>query len=558
MDLPITISHELIRSFKRRLQTDGPWDSWERMQLSHQVALHTLINDFDQLQSLKYLSKVEPLPHQVEAAYRVVHEMNGRAILADEVGLGKTIEAALVMKEYLIRGLAKKILILTPSSLVTQWTAELNQKFDIPAVAQKKAYMWKQYDILVASLDTAKREPHRSHVLEQEYDLIIIDEAHKLKNKKTNNWQFANQLKKKYCLLLTATPIQNELHEIYNLVTLLKPGHLGGERSFQAQYKDGKRKAKNASILQHEVGKVMIRNRRKEEQHNAVQRIVTNIPCQFSPIEQAVYERLEDLLQHYRELTETQVPSLPLLILQREFCSSKEAAFSTLINYYNQAPASSTFRRELEQVAQELQQITMHAKAMKMVELVREMNDKVIIFTEYRATQNMLQKILYDHGIRSVPFRGGFRRNKKDWMRQLFENHAQVLIATEAGGEGINLQFCNQMINYDLPWNPMRVEQRIGRIHRVGQTRDVQIYNLYMENTVEEEILQLLYEKILLFESVIGQLDDILERLKLDHSLEEEIEAIFHQSDQAGERRLKLFNLQEAIRVTSQLISNPQ
>ncbi len=115
----------------------------------------------------------------------------------------------------------------------------------------------------------------------------------------------------------------------------------------------------------------------------------------------------------------------------------------------------------------------------------------------------------------SVPFRGGFKRGKKDWMRELFQNHAQVFIATEAGGEGINLQFCHHIINFDLPWNPMRLEQRIGRVHRLGQENDVHIYNFAIKDTIEEHILKLLYEKIHLFERVVGELDEILTKLGL-------------------------------------------
>src|SRR5699024_3054113 len=166
--------------------------------------------------------------------------------------------------------------------------------------------------------------------------------------------------------------------------------------------------------------------------------------------------------------------------------------------------------------------------------------------TEYRATQFFLQWYLQQHGITSVPFRGGFRAGKKDWMKQLFENHAQVLIATEAGGEGINLQFCNHLINYDLPWNPMRLEQRIGRIHRYGQNKNVNIYNFAIHETIEEHIMNLLYEKINLFEQVIGELDDILAKLQIT-DLETEIVNIFSESTSQGEANIKLNNLSSVI-----------
>ena len=194
-----------------------------------------------------------------------------------------------------------------------------------------------------------------------------------------------------------------------------------------------------------------------------------------------------------------------------------------------------------------IEQLPHHSKAKKAVELIQQIGDKkVIIFTEYRATQLYLQWYLKQHGITSVPFRGGFKRGKKDWMKQLFQNNVQVLIATEAGGEGINLQFCNHLINYDLPWNPMRVEQRIGRIHRYGQVNDVNIYNFAIKDTIEEHILSLLYEKITLFEKVIGQLDDILDELNLS-SIDQEIEHIYNESDSLGEAKIKLDNLTSVI-----------
>src|SRR5699024_9624756 len=169
-----------------------------------------------------------------------------------------------------------------------------------------------------------------------------------------------------------------------------------------------------------------------------------------------------------------------------------------------------------------------------------------------RATHVYLQWFLQEHGIKSVPYRGGFKSSRKDWMRHLFENHAQVLIATEAGGEGINLQFCNHLINYDLPWNPMRLEQRIGRIHRYGQEKNVHIYNFALRETIEEHIMNLLYEKINLFEQVIGNLDDILTELNIT-DLESEIKDIFSESSSTGEAKIKLNNLSSIIQYNSNM-----
>src|SRR5699024_5988219 len=179
---------------------------------------------------------VEFLSHQISCAEQVVENMNGRAILADEVGLGKTIEAGLILKEYMIRGLVKKALILVPASLVNQWEQELNSKFYIPAIGHRKNYACDQCDILISSIDTAKRPPNKEAIQEIDYDFILIDEAHKLKNHRTKNYAFVRSLKKKYCLLLTATPVQNRLIEIFNLVSILKPGHLGNYDYFLEQY----------------------------------------------------------------------------------------------------------------------------------------------------------------------------------------------------------------------------------------------------------------------------------------------------------------------------------
>lgn len=220
-----------ITELESILENDGPYSSWELFSMAYHAELTTITPEFKGLRAFEYLPHVKFLDHQVEAAEQVIETMNGRAILADEVGLGKTIEAGLILKEYMIRGLVKNALILVPASLVSQWVKELNEKFYIPAVAHRKNYSWDQ-NIIISSLDTAKRSPHREKILDIDYDFILIDEAHKLKNHKTKNYEFVRSLKKKYCLLLTATPVQNQLIEIFNLISILKPGHLGNYESF--------------------------------------------------------------------------------------------------------------------------------------------------------------------------------------------------------------------------------------------------------------------------------------------------------------------------------------
>ncbi|GED13372.1 ATP-dependent helicase [Aneurinibacillus migulanus] len=547
-EIPITFQRDWIDHFKTRVQEDGPWHHRELYRLAWEATHASAVSDFNELQCLRHLPHLTPLPHQIETAQKVICDMHGRALLADEVGLGKTIEAGLILKEYMVRGLVKKVLILVPASLVVQWVRELNSKFSIPAVAQRKEYMWTQYDIIVASIDTAKRPPHREIVLNQPYDLVIIDEAHKLKNKNTKNYQFIQELKKKYCLLLTATPIQNELDELYNLITLLKPGHLGQSAQFQQSYVEGKRQVKNNETLKNELKKIMVRNRRSDGKVEFTARHVITVPIELSAEERHLYESVSRFVQEQYHGAEGGYKNpLALITLQREICSSRDAAFMTLVHMHNRAPESSPLRRSIVELIEQLKQVSTNQKAEKVIDIIKETDDKVIIFTEYRATQEYLQHILAQHGITSVLFRGGFKRSKKDWMSQLFEQRAQVLIATEAGGEGINLQFCNRLINYDMPWNPMRVEQRIGRIHRLGQTRDVYIYNLATQGTIEEKILNLLYEKINLFKMVIGELETIIDRLHLNKSLEKNVIDILLSSKSEGELTIKMDNLSQVI-----------
>lgn len=542
MKMEIEFDQSWQEDFYKKIDADGPWANWGLYTLAYETEKHLQVPDFKGLIAPNHLSDLKPLPHQLEVAEKVIEQMNGKAILADEVGLGKTIEAGLILKEYMIRGLVKKVLILVPASLVSQWTMELNKKFFIPAVPQRKTYVWEQCDVVVSSIDTAKRNPHRDIVYKQNYDMVIIDEAHKLKNKSTKNYEFIQNLKKKFCLLLTATPVQNKIEEIFNLVSLLKPGHLGNESRFAQEFSAKKRNVSNDHYLKELINKVMVRNRRGDTGIEWPKRNVKTVLINLSKEERDLYNAVSVI--H----TESNIASSSFsrMTLQREVCSSKEAAFFTLKKMLENNQEQKSNRELIESYIKKIQNINKNSKAEKALEIIKKIDGKVIIFTEYRATQLYLQWFLKQNGITSVPFRGGFKRSKKDWMKDLFKNHAKVLIATEAGGEGINLQFCQHIINYDLPWNPMRIEQRIGRIHRLGQEQDVHIYNFATKYTVEEHILNLLYQKINLFERVIGELDEILTRLEIDN-LEEHISDILINSKSDGEMKIKMDNLSSLI-----------
>jgi len=526
----ITFNQDWKNELEKRLENEGPWCNYKLYKLALQAERNLIVPDFNGLRGIKYLVNFEPLPHQLQSAIQVIEKMNGKAILADEVGLGKTIEAGLVLKEYMIRGLVKKALILVPASLVSQWAKELNDKFHIAASIFKKNIGWDQYDIVITSLDTAKRPNHQAEILQQEYDMVIVDEAHKLKNSRTKNYQFVKSLKKKFCLLLTATPIQNKLEEIFYLVSLLKPGHLGNYENFMKRFSSRYRHIEDEQILKDLISKVMVRNRRENSGVDWTKRHVETILIDMSPSERALY----DAVSEYRGAT------FSSLILQREACSSREAVYMT------------ARKIGAEYLIPIIDQVEVNSKAEKALELIQQIDNKVLIFTEYRATQLYLQWFFKQHNLIAVPFRGGFKRSKKDWMQMQFQDRAQIMIATEAGGEGLNLQFCHHIINFDLPWNPMRLEQRIGRVHRFGQENDVRIYNFATRNTIEEHIMRILYDKIRLFEQVVGELDDILMRLEVK-SLEKHLVDIIGNSKTEGEMRIKMDNLTSLIEFAKEM-----
>ncbi|ARD49658.1 ATP-dependent helicase [Sporosarcina sp. P33] len=505
MQMLIERSSSWKEGFIERLENREPFDSWNLYNMCYTITKNNLITNFTGLQSLAYLPNVKPLAHQIEAAERVIEEMNGKAILADEVGLGKTIEAGLIIKEYLLRGLVKKVLILVPASLVNQWVEELYTKFHIPALLYKKNYELDYVDVVVMSLDTAKRSPHKEKIYAQDYDLIIVDEAHKLKNHQTISYEFVQSLKKKFCLLLTATPIQNDIFELFYLVSLLKQGHLGNFESFSAIFSAKNRDEERDEYLKELVSQVMVRNRRQDTGIEWSARQVQSIPVEFTADERQVYTALSQL----KEISPVFADAFTTMTVQREMCSSPDAVIGTLMNLLAECTKPEEVSR-VNQVIEQLERLPVHSKAKMTADLIAKANDKVIIFAEYRMTQLYLSDYLYAKGISNVIFNGKLSKSSREWIKHLFKQQAQVLIATESGAEGINLQFCHHVINYDLPWNPMKLEQRIGRVHRLGQEHDVQIYNLAVEGTIDDHILKVLQGKIDTFEQVVGELDNIL------------------------------------------------
>lgn len=513
------------REFRETLRT-GSDDGWDWFSLACWAQELSLAPTESKLLALEHLkdiwrrSEVLYYQHQLEAASRVINQLHGRAILADEVGLGKTVEAGLILKEYLLRKQVKKVLILTPASLCRQWQQELRDKFDLMAWIAKREWDWSINDLLISSLDFAKQPRNINVIRKQNYDLVIVDEAHKLKNEKTKNWQLVSALAAKYLLLLTATPVQNNLKELYNLITLLKPGQLGTYQEFKKRYMAGQRKPKNSESLRSLLSEVMIRNRRTDSGVNLPKRIIHTIEVNLSPEEDQLYQEVTSFLRRKAATYGLEV-GLPLVTLQREVCSSPMAVAITLARMHQKA--EETVKPEIYSLLEKAVAITNPSKAEVCLELIKQHQEKVIIFTEYRASLQYLLQYLTNAGFKVVGFDGSLSAGAKQWTAHIFRQRAQVMVATESGGEGLNFQFCNAMINYDLPWNPMRLEQRIGRIHRLGQERDVHVYNLSTLGTIEVHLLNLLVEKVKMFNMVVGQLEALFGNAGAFRSLESQI-----------------------------------
>ena len=485
-----------------------------------------LAQSFEDLICLPSLNGVDTYMYQQETVRRVLRHFKGRALLADEVGLGKTIEACLVLKEYWARGMVRKILVLTPPSLVTQWKGELSEKFglspaalDDPGFRSDPERFWREQALVVASIAMARLEPHASTVASVAWDMVIVDEAHCLKNRASANWKLVNSLTKKFILMLTATPVENSLIELYNLITVLKPGLLATEAEFRKRFlSPGKAKSpRNPEQLRELLGEVMVRNTRSAVEVRLPHRVAASVRVLPSPAEAQLYETVSDYVAARYGKTNS-ARDLALHLLQRQAGSSTPAltrAIGRMLERGEGLDASD--RHEFEAMQEAASQISWSGKGLQLGRMLAGTGGrpeaKAVVFTEFTATLEHLAEVCDQHSLRYAVFRGDMSKSEKDVAIARFRDNANVLLSTGSGGEGRNLQFANTVVNFDLPWNPMRLEQRVGRVHRIGQTQEVFVFNFCQAETVEEQLLRVLHDKINMFELVIGEMDAILGNL---------------------------------------------
>lgn len=594
------------------------------------LTLQNSSESVDRLSQSIFNAQIDLNPHQVEAAlFAFKSPLSQGVILADEVGLGKTIEAGLVMCQYWSER-RRKLIIIAPASLRKQWSVELKEKFFIDSIiidgktfndelksGNKNPFEQKD-KVVITSYPFASRK--EEHIFLADYDLAVLDEAHKLRNmhrgeKAKTSYSINKALRETKKILLTATPLQNSLLELYGLVSIIDEFVFGDKKSFQKQFGSGILSHSDINDLKERLGPIVHRTLRKDVLEYI--KYTKRIPLveEFTPNddEVALYNLVSEFLlsEELYSIPSSQ-RTLITLVARKLLASSTKAITGTLetmakrlekiiadekitqaslviteddeemLDEYLDEEESEiviedtylTFK-DIQKIKDEIYQLKSFIEIAKTIEVDTKVkalisalsrgfqeqknlgaNNKALIFTESKRTQEFLYEYLSENGYEGkvVLFNGTNSDTKSkeiytQWIKDneesdkitgsktadmkqaivdYFRNEADIMISTEAGSEGINLQFCNMLINYDLPWNPQRVEQRIGRVHRYGQKHDVVVINfINKKNAADSRVYQLLSEKFQLFSGVFGASDEVLGTIASGVDFEKRILGIY-------------------------------
>ena len=493
--------------------------------------------------------RIRPHAYQLRVVAQVLREKAPAAMLADEVGLGKTIEAGLIYKELALRGMIRSALILAPKALLSQWQAEMLEHFDEDFVLtdEKRFESFAAEEHVICSLPQFVRSFDK--IASRPWDMVIVDEAHLLANPSSKRRRCVAQLRARWRLLLTATPISNKLIDLYSLIDLVRPGMLGTQKEFENEYVADPGTARilrpqKAEQLRSTVRQVICRTRRTETDIVFAARNVYTRSIDPTPAEDALINDVTEYLrQLYRRLpppawragsTKAALPSAgpadgkaaslgtrlnrgavirEIMALQQSLCSSPRATLQSLRRRAERHPDE---RDVLEALADRCRSVE-SAKERLLLEVLDEIGrEPALIFTLRLETATHLRHVIASRGRTAECYVGSLTREEREVLVDKFTSGGvDTLIATDAGAEGINLQQrCHVIFNYDLHWNPMRIEQRIGRIHRLGQQHDVAVYNFALRDTIDDYVLRLLYQKINLFTMTIGALESILSEVQ--------------------------------------------
>jgi len=538
-------------------------------------------------------NRIEIEPYQVQAAYEILNSYDHRYLIGDEVGLGKTIEAGIVIEELIARERAQRVLIVAPAPLTVQWQAEMREKFDRNFViydrdtvrthqqSHPNQNVWLQEDLIITSIDFAKQEDMLEALrnLDAPWDVAVFDEAHHLTARRssddsierTQRYMVGEAIAENSdaLLLLTGTPHKGKSDQFYFMISLLDPYRFSHE----------------SQIHPDALEDLMIR-RLKDDMYETdgtrmfPEKNIEALGVDMSPAERKLYDDVTEYIREYYNLAqqeENKAAGFTMVIYQKRLVSSIYAIRKSLENRmraiqndavaedlsdevqeliprYSTEPETLTdaerqrVEEELEtvtitlnrsQIQQELDRVKQLWQQAKNIEtdskarllrtfvediLTEDPDEKILIFTEYTDTLEYLRdQVFPEYDIARVY--GDLNQDRRRQEMRDFENEKSIMIATDAAQEGLNLQFAHIMVNYDLPWNPIRIDQRMGRLHRYGQDRTVEIRNLFFKNTRESEILNLLIEKTNQIESDLGMRSDILGRVLEDVDLDDTIMA---------------------------------
>ena len=548
-----------------QLNTDGNVTPYDENYLRYVTLLSKIKNETAGGFLSALASGIIPLPHQLHVLNRAMETNNIRYILADEVGLGKTIEAGMIVKELKSRGLVQRVLVVCPTGLVTQWASEMQEKFhekfhvilpsDYDTIRRltDAEDVYGQYDQVISPMDSIKpiekhagwtdervkkyNEERIYSIINSGWDLIIIDEAHRVAGSsgEVARYKLGYLLSQAspYLLLLSATPHNGKTEPFLRLVRLLD------EEAFP----------NSKSIVKEQVAPYLIRTEKREAIDNngnlLFKKRITHL-VELHWDERHTFQReLYELVSHYvsktydkakRNRKKNMCLIFLLIIMQRMVTSSTAAVRQSLERRLDVLKSQNTRVGSLtesdladldieDDVAEALEAISLNVaeeiaelehiisvakqaefqhpdvKVERLVDTIDEIlsedrNQKIIIFTEFVATQAYLQQFLENRGFTVSVLNGSMSIDERNEALQEFKTKTSIFISTDAGGEGLNLQFSNIIINYDLPWNPMKIEQRCGRADRIGQQRDVHIYNFIVGDTVENRVREVLEEKL--------------------------------------------------------------
>ena len=477
--------------------------------------------------------RVRPHPYQLRVVESVLREKAPAAILADEVGLGKTIEAGLILKELMLRGLVSRALVVAPKALLGQWQEELRERFDedFTLTDERRFRGFGEEQRVICSLPQFVRS--FDAVAARPWDLVIVDEAHLLANPNSKRRQRMGQLRAHWRLLLTATPISNKLTDLYSLVELVAPGCLGTPREFEAEYVADPGTARvlrpqKAAQLRQAVSAVMCRTRRMETNIAFSGRSVVTRDIIAEPEEDALITEVTSYLRAiYRRLPARRQPRgsvsragesgrlnrgaviREIMALQQSLSSSPFAIAQSL---RSRAERPDEDRKYLLDLAERCERAGSSKERLLLSTCDEIGAEPALLFTLRLETAHRLKQALAARGRRAEEYVGAMDRAAREHVVARFNaGEIDTLVATDAGAEGLNLQQrCHTLFNYDLHWNPMRIEQRIGRVHRLGQSHEVQVYNFVLRDSIDDYVVKLLYQKINLFTMTIGALETVL------------------------------------------------